>query len=125
MKTIGGMCINWKVLAGVAVVGLGAWVIAPNLIGAALPLLLLAVCPLSMLLMMRGMGGRGQMGSTQPRAIPDHGQAGLTHAEQMAALKARHAAIAREIATLEAPPPQPSLAEGPVRDEHGMALRGR
>lgn len=125
MKTIGGMCINWKVLTGVAVVGLGTWAIAPNLIGAALPLLLLGACPLSMLLMMRGMGGMGQVGSTQPREMPGHGQAGLTHAEQVTALKARHAVIAREIATLEAPSPQPSLAEGPVRDERGMALNGR
>ena len=49
------MCLNWKVLAGLAAVGVGIWVIAPNLILAALPLLVLAACPLSMLVMMWGM----------------------------------------------------------------------
>ena len=57
MKSAFGMCFNWKVLAGLAVVGAGILVIAPGLIIGALPLLLLAACPLSMLLMMRGMNG--------------------------------------------------------------------
>lgn len=58
------LCLNWKVVAGLAVVGLSVWMVAPNLIWAALPLLILAACPISMLLMMRGMGGdqgRGRM----------------------------------------------------------------
>lgn len=49
------MCFNKKVIGALAVVGLGILAFAPNLIGAALPLLLVAACPLSMLLMMRGM----------------------------------------------------------------------
>lgn len=51
------MCFNKKVIGGLAVVGLGILAFAPNLIGAALPLLLVAACPLSMLLMMRAMSG--------------------------------------------------------------------
>ncbi|MDQ6906689.1 MAG: DUF2933 domain-containing protein [Chloroflexota bacterium] len=125
MKSIGGMCINWKVVAGLAVVGLGVWAVAPNLIGAAAPLLLLAVCPLSMAFMMHGMGGMRQTSSTQPRDTPDHSPSGRTHEEQLADLKARHAAIAREIATLEAPSPYLSLVEGTVRDDAGIALNGR
>src|SRR5712692_6335392 len=35
-----GMCLNWKVLAGLAVVGLIVLVVAPQFIGVALPLLL-------------------------------------------------------------------------------------
>ena len=50
-------CLNWKVIGGLAVVGLGIWFVAPNLLVAALPVLLIAVCPLSMVLMMRGMQG--------------------------------------------------------------------
>lgn len=53
------MCLNWKVLAGLGAVGVGVYLVAPGLAAAALPLLLLAACPLSMLLMMKGMQGGG------------------------------------------------------------------
>lgn len=56
--TIGRFCLNWKVVAGLLVVGLGILVVSPSLALTALPLLLVAACPISMLLMMRGMGGR-------------------------------------------------------------------
>lgn len=52
------MCFNWKVLTGLGAVGLAIWVVAPGAALAALPLLLILVCPLSMVLMM-GMMGRG------------------------------------------------------------------
>jgi hypothetical protein len=58
------LCLNWKVVAGLAVAGLGIWVAAPNLVWAAVPILVVLACPLSMLFMMRGMGG-GQC-ATQP-----------------------------------------------------------
>lgn len=54
-----GMCFNWKVLAALAVVAAGLFVLAPSLVIGALPLLFFAVCPLSMLLMMRGGHGHG------------------------------------------------------------------
>ena len=54
------MCFNWKVAGGLALVGLAVFAAAPNLIGAALPLLIFAACPLSMLLMMRAMSGRSR-----------------------------------------------------------------
>src|SRR6266511_4986573 len=58
-RSIGGLhiCLNWKVVATLAVTGLGIWVVAPNLVWAAVPILVVLACPLSMLLMMRGMGG--------------------------------------------------------------------
>src|SRR6266700_4655779 len=62
------MCLNWKVLAGLAVVGVGIWIVAPQFALAALPVLLVAACPLSMLFMMRGMmhgGGRQASQSCQ------------------------------------------------------------
>src|SRR5947208_12861470 len=52
-----GMCLNWKVLAGLAVVGLLVLVVAPQFIGVALPLLLVAPCPLAMLLMIPALSG--------------------------------------------------------------------
>ena len=56
-----GLCLNWKVIAGLAIAALGVWVLAPQLLAAALPVLILAACPLSMLLMMRGMGNMSGM----------------------------------------------------------------
>lgn len=62
MKVL-GMCIDKKVVGGLAVVGLGIWWLAPGAIAAALPFLLLAICPLSMLFMMKAMNG---MNGQQP-----------------------------------------------------------
>src|SRR5438128_2820981 len=58
---IAGMCFNPRVLAGLGVIGLAVLVLAPGLAGAALPLLLVAACPLSLLFTMGGLsnGGRG------------------------------------------------------------------
>ena len=99
-----GLCFNWKVVAGLAAVGLAIWVVAPSFIWAALPLLLLAACPISMLLMMRGMQG-GQCSAESAGQATDVGR-GST--EQIAALKAQMAgiqaqqdAIIRQLAELE------------------------
>lgn len=54
------MCFNWKVLAGLGVVGVGIYLVSPSLVIGALPFLLLAACPLSMLFM-----GKGMMGGMQ------------------------------------------------------------
>lgn len=101
-----GMCLNWKVIAGLAVVGLGTWAVAPGLAVAALPLLILAVCPISMLLMMRGMQG-GQCAS-RPQQASSPARTGLTRDEQLAELRTQltdiqeqQDGIAREISRLE------------------------
>lgn len=52
-------CLNWKVIGALAAVGLVIYALAPGVAAAAVPLLALAVCPLSMLLMMRAMGAMG------------------------------------------------------------------
>ena len=49
------MCLNWKVLAGLAAVAIGIYVFAPGAFAAAAPLLFLAACPVSMLVMMKMM----------------------------------------------------------------------
>lgn len=66
MKSVLGMCLDKRVLLGLAVVGLGIWTVAPQAFGAALPLLLIAICPLSMLLMARMMPGSMGMGEQKP-----------------------------------------------------------
>lgn len=135
---IGGMCLDPKVIAGLALVGLSVWALAPGFVWAALPLLLLAACPLSMLFMMRGMqgsqSGHNVQGShcashTINRARPssdlaagattsDEPPAGLRR--QLSILQAQQEAIAREIARLEdlesAPPPRiPTVAVPPTQ----------
>lgn len=47
--------LNPRVLASLGIIGLAIAVLAPNLVVAAVPLLLLAACPLSMVVMMRAM----------------------------------------------------------------------
>lgn len=51
-------CLNWKVIAAVAAIGIVVYALAPAAVAAAVPLLIVAACPLSMLLMMRAMGSR-------------------------------------------------------------------
>ena len=51
------MKINVKVVAALVAVALAIYLLVPNLFYAALPLLILAACPLSMFLMMRMMSG--------------------------------------------------------------------
>ncbi len=54
------MCWNWKLWAGIAAVVVGVAILAPVGLGVALPLLLIAACPLGMVLM--GLMGVGMMG---------------------------------------------------------------
>ncbi len=113
---IGGMCLDPKVIAGLAVVGLGVWALAPGFVWAILPVLLLAACPLSMVLMMRGMQGNqgaqsGQCAShatDQARLGSPSGSVATTSVESLASLKgqlsniqAQQEAITGEIARLE------------------------
>jgi hypothetical protein len=91
------MCLNWKVLAGLAATGVGVYLVAPDLVLAALPILLLAVCPLSMLLMMWGM----QQSQEQNQQTPQESDVGLTREERIAQLRAQQAALADRTGELE------------------------
>lgn len=62
-----GMCFDWRIVAGLAAVGVGIAFLAPKLVLGALPLLLLAACPLSMLLMMVTINGMDQRSATSTR----------------------------------------------------------
>lgn len=60
MRSALGRCLDPRVLAALAGAGVVLWITAPSAIGAILPLLLVAACPLSMLAMawmMRGPRG--------------------------------------------------------------------
>jgi len=94
------LCLNWKVLTILAAGGATVWALAPQLLVVAVPLLIVLACPLSMLLMMRGMQG-GQCAAT-----PAFGRQGETsasaEADRLPALRAQQVTLAREIAALEA-----------------------
>jgi hypothetical protein len=123
------MCLNWKVLGGLAVVGVIVWVVAPQLVLAALPLLLVAACPLSMLVMMGRM--RGGQEATQPAQANQPPDAGRTRDEQVVELRSRllsaraeQEVIARQIAEIESPE-IPILSEAVARgaDERNRTIR--
>lgn len=115
------MCFNRKVIAGLVVAALGTYLIAPNLLASALPLLLLAACPLSMLLMGRAMMGRqgtapAVSGSRLDPPIPSPAEAGLDRDERVTQLHAQlqslgqqQAELTRQLARIE-----PSPITGPA-----------
>lgn len=110
------MCLNLKVLAVLGLAAIGIWAVAPNAFLAALPVLLIAACPLSMVVMMWGMshkmhGNEGPAHSVQP-VLPD--ESAPSHELRIAALKARESALNHEIAELERAGSQPRLQPGVV-----------
>jgi Protein of unknown function (DUF2933) len=88
-------CYDWRVITVVAAVGLGIYLAAPRLVATMVPLLVFAVCPLSMLLMMRSMGSHQV---AEPVAQPALDAAEVSRA----ALRSELAAIARQQARLTA-----------------------
>lgn len=103
-------CFNWKVYAGLGAVALGVLALAPGQFWGVLPLLIVAACPISMLLMMRGMQG-GQCatqpateGATVTQAAPASvgREAQLAELrERLTAVQARRDELAAEVARLE------------------------
>ena len=91
------MCLDWRVLVGLAVVGVGIYAVAPGMAAAALPILLLAICPLSMLFMMIAMqkGGRDD----GPQTL--EADADPTREERLARLRTEQANLAEQIDALE------------------------
>jgi hypothetical protein len=61
-------CLNWKVLVGLAAVAVGVLIVEPQIFWSALPTLAVLICPLSMGLMMFGMGKMGGMGGQQAQS---------------------------------------------------------
>ena len=90
MKSMLGMCLDRRVLIGLAVAALGIWLLAPQYLAGALPLLVVLACPLSMVamaLLMRGSMGGGPKASAEQR---------------LAELELQQAALAQQIATTRA-----------------------
>ena len=70
-----GMCLDKRVLGGLAVVGAGMFIFAPHMIVTALPLLLVAICPLFMLVML--FMGKAIMGGKQAEFEQQEGSLGV------------------------------------------------
>lgn len=104
MIRVFGMCFDRRVLFVLAAAGISLWIAAPQAVAAALPFLLLLACPLSMLFMMRGMGGHAShgVGHVSPPAPHD----------RLAALELERARIDADIARARAE----SAAPMPVTD---------
>jgi hypothetical protein len=83
-------CLNWKVIGALAALGAAIYLVAPGVAAAAVPLLVLTVCPLSMLLMMRAMGSMGSC-TTRPDGSPTQADA-----DEVARLRAEVAALRAE-----------------------------
>jgi hypothetical protein len=103
---IGRFCLNWKVLGSLALAGLVIWAVAPKLVVGAVPVLAVLACPLSMMLMMRGMHGnmaaQRETGAGQSNEPASHDEriAGLERRLEQA--DAERAAVVREIGALKA-----------------------
>jgi len=104
-------CLDPRVLVGLAVVGVAIAVLAPGLVGAAFPLLLVAACPLSLAGMPLAMWQRG-LGSP----VPGSGTARASDLRrELLDLKARQRGLETEIATLEGSDRRPVAVVAPER----------
>ena len=91
------MCLHPKVIAAMVAVSAGVWLVAPGWFAAALPILFLAICPLSMLVMMKLMmpDSTGQQ-ETADVASEESLQ------EQLRQLDAQQAAVAEQLRSRQA-----------------------
>jgi len=88
MKRVLGVCLDWRVLAGLGAIALAIWLYAPQLLLAALPVLLVLACPISMGVMAWMM--RGQMSGPMTGSV--------SAADRLVALEREQARLADEIA---------------------------
>lgn len=65
------MCFDKRVIGGLILIGAAVFIFAPNLFAAALPLLFVAACPLSMLLMAKSMTSGAKTTPISQNAHPE------------------------------------------------------
>lgn len=100
LKRIVRACFDWRVLIGLVALGVGIYLVAPGTIAAALPVVLLAACPLSMLLMMRAMDS-SQPASSMPQQPRTTDRVSALR-QELADLSRRQEELAGELRTIEA-----------------------
>jgi hypothetical protein len=92
-------CYDWRVLTGLAALAIAVYVLAPGLIAPVLPLLFVAACPLSMVLMMKVM--TGQQASVEPPADQVSGDHAAALRHELADLARRQEQVSRELRAME------------------------
>jgi hypothetical protein len=98
------MCLNWKVLLGLAAVALVVGVVAPQLLWSVLPALLVLACPLSMLFMIGRMRGGEQTNDHCAACGPQEKQASIpTHHERLPGFNTEQEASEHQRAERAAP----------------------
>ncbi|MDA8201237.1 MAG: DUF2933 domain-containing protein [Chloroflexi bacterium] len=118
-------CYNPGVIVALVAVAVGVFLVAPGAIVVAAPFLFLAICPLSMLVMMRTMGGMETMDRSRPSeaagelapapsAVPADRAAALRI--QLAAARAEQRRLADELARLEHEADQVPDAASPLAE---------
>ncbi len=110
------MCFDKRVLIGLAVLAVALLAINPSLFGAALPILVLLACPLSMVVMMWAMSGQRRSScGTDERAeddVPAEQRVGASSDEgEVAELRGE---VARLRAELELRRPSEAGASAPL-----------
>lgn len=83
-----GMCINKRVVIGVGVVALALLALSPRLLASLGPVLVMAICPLSMVFMMRAMRGRHDVEPSTPASTGERDRQPRELEEEVNRLKA-------------------------------------
>ena len=106
------MCLNPRVLAGLAATAVAVFIFQPRLLSVALPVLVLALCPLSMLAMMWGMRASSGTGSSVSSGRSPEARLAELEAE-LARMKAERTRLSAELdAGQSAPVPHVTAQEG-------------
>jgi len=101
-------CLNWRVIAGLGVVGVALFLFAPKLAATSLPVLVALVCPISMLVMMVSMGRMNMQRRGSEASEPAPELQNLDRQQQLQLLEERlervrlhHREIASQLPALE------------------------
>ncbi|WP_035699109.1 DUF2933 domain-containing protein [Glycomyces tenuis] len=105
------MCLNKKVIIGLGAVAVGVLALKPAWFLTALPLLILAVCPLSMIFMMRSHAKMNDQCSTGTADSTEIDQRVKTLQAELRQLKAEQAALTEQEAATAAKRPD-AAADG-------------
>lgn len=93
---------DWRIIGGLVAIGASVSLLAPSMVAAAIPLLIVAACPVSMVVMMRSMGTR----ETHPSPSSDYsGDRRRQLQDQLSAKRLEQLQLEQEVARLETATP--------------------